>query len=231
MQSLGEPPAEREARRRMSQRLLEPAVEVDAAATVDGSQAHGSPLTIRFTPIATDPCPVTSTVDVTAYDDARTRLLLIGACRETLVAMARDVDGVIRRTSLVTGVVAAVLSPIPLLDEIVLVPIYTVLTTRIAARHELPLRRVPWRPIAKTGLAGLIARGIVNLGVALVPGVSAVANAATAMAFTEVLGRYIDDACGDPQRATPLAVKDIVTLLRAHPRTKAGRAPAAAVVN
>ncbi len=47
-----------------------------------------------------------------------------------------------------------------------------------------------------------------------------------------MLGRYIDDACGDPQRATPLAVKDIVTLLRAHPRTKAGRAPVfLAVVN
>jgi uncharacterized protein (DUF697 family) len=130
------------------------------------------------------------------------------------------VDGVIRRTSVLTGVVAAVLSPIPLLDEIVLVPIYTVLTTRIAGHHALPLRKVPWRPIAKTGFAGLIARGIVNLGVALVPGVSAVANAATAIAFTEVLGRYIDEACGDPAHASPLAVKDIVTLLRNHPRTR-----------
>jgi uncharacterized protein (DUF697 family) len=108
----------------------------------------------------------------------------------------------------------AVLSPIPLLDELVFVPMYSILAIRIAGRHALPIRRMPWAPIIKTTFGGLVARGVVNLGVALIPGVSAVANAATAVALTEVLGRYLDESCEHPEAARVLGVKEIVALLR-----------------
>jgi uncharacterized protein (DUF697 family) len=124
------------------------------------------------------------------------------------------IEGVIHRTSVVAGTLGAILSPIPLLDEIVLAPIYAVLAARIAAHRSLPLRAVPWQPIMATTFGGLVARGVVNVGVAFVPGVSAVANAATAVALTEVLGRYIDRACEEPATARPLAVKEIIALLR-----------------
>jgi uncharacterized protein (DUF697 family) len=120
----------------------------------------------------------------------------------------------IRRTSLLAGAFGAVLSPIPLLDELVFVPMYAILAARIASRHGLSLRRTPWRPILKTAVGGLTARGVVNIGVAFIPGVSAVANAVTGVALTEIFGRYVDKTCADPGSARTLAVQEIVALLR-----------------
>jgi uncharacterized protein (DUF697 family) len=128
--------------------------------------------------------------------------------------VAKGVPQLIRRTSLFAGACGAVLSPIPLLDELILAPTYAILAARISRRHDLALRRAPWRPILRTTIGGLAARAVVNVGVALIPGVSAVANAVTAVALTEVLGRYVDRACADPASARPLAVAEIVTLLR-----------------
>ena len=88
------------------------------------------------------------------------------------------------------------------------------LAARIARAHGLAARALPWGAIGKSIVGGLAARGVVNLGVALVPGVAAVANALTAVALTEVLGRYIDQVCDDPEHARPLAVGAIADMLR-----------------
>ncbi len=104
----------------------------------------------------------------------------------------------IRVASGLSAGVAAVLSPVPLADELVLASMYAVLAVTLARIHRVRPGDVPWRALASTAVKGLAARAAANLSVALVPGVAAVANALSAAALTEVLGRYFDAALVTP---------------------------------
>jgi len=128
--------------------------------------------------------------------------------------MSPRVEKLIRRTSLVTAGIGVVLSPIPLLDELVLLPIYGVMASRIGKDHALKFGEVPWRPIGATAVAGLAARAAVNLTVSYVPGLAAVANAVSALALTQFLGRYVDEACAHPEDVKALRVQEIVSAMR-----------------
>jgi uncharacterized protein (DUF697 family) len=128
--------------------------------------------------------------------------------------MTEDVKAMVHGTSAVTAVVAAVLSPIPLVDELVLMPVYGAMATRIGRLHGLSPGAMPWRPIFSTTLNGLVARALANLTVSYIPGVAAAANAASAVLLTEFLGRYIDDVCADPAAARPVGVRTIVDRIR-----------------
>jgi uncharacterized protein (DUF697 family) len=104
------------------------------------------------------------------------------------------VKSVIRQTTVASAALGVVLSPIPLADEILLVPMYGVMTVRISRARGKVLRAVPWRPIGKAVLAGLAARAAANVSFAFVPGVAAVANALSAAALTKLVGDYADAA-------------------------------------
>ena len=140
--------------------------------------------------------------------------------------MTRQVSRSIHVTSGVAASIAAVLSPIPMADEIVFVPLFGWLARRIAREHGLGWTKMPWRAISKTTLNGLVARATINLAVSFVPGVAAVANAVSAVLLTQFLGRYIDGACADPERAEALGVSTIVAGLRRR-TADAQAAPAA----
>jgi uncharacterized protein (DUF697 family) len=120
----------------------------------------------------------------------------------------------VRRTSLVAAAIAVVLSPIPLADEIALLPVYGVMASRIGKAHGLIARDLPWRPIASTAIAALAARAAINVTVSYIPGVAAVANCISAVTVTQLLGSYIDDACADPAKAHPLTVREIGDRIR-----------------
>ena len=128
--------------------------------------------------------------------------------------MTDAVRRLVARTSYLTGALAVVLSPIPLADEVALLPVFGVMTGRIAKTHGLKLREVPWRPIARTTVAALAARATVNVAVSYIPGVAAVANAASAVTVTRMLGSYIDGACVEPSLARPLSVRDIIDRMK-----------------
>jgi uncharacterized protein (DUF697 family) len=91
---------------------------------------------------------------------------------------------VVRATEIGAAVVAAVLSPVPLADEIVLAPALLGLAAVIGRDQGVALGDLPWRALAQTAAAGLAARATLNLAVAAIPGVAAVANALTAYALT-----------------------------------------------
>lgn len=131
--------------------------------------------------------------------------------------MKIDVSTAIHRTSAVAAVLAAMLSPIPLADELVFLPMYGFLARRIGRVHGLGLGALPWKPIGVTAVSGLAARATVNLSVGFIPGVAAVANATSAVLLTEVLGRYIDAACADPGAARAYGVREFAELLRRKP--------------
>jgi uncharacterized protein (DUF697 family) len=115
----------------------------------------------------------------------------------------RQVKSVILQTTLASVALGVVLSPIPLADELILVPLYGVMTARIGRARGIGLRDVPWRPIGTAIVGGLAARAAANVGFAFIPGVAAVANAMSAAALTKLLGDYADAAC--KRGAAPVA--------------------------
>jgi uncharacterized protein (DUF697 family) len=117
----------------------------------------------------------------------------------------RQVKSVILQTTVASAALGVILSPIPLADELLLVPIYGVMTARISRARGVGLTRVPWRPIGAAIVAGLAARAAANVGFAFIPGVAAVANALSAAALTKVLGEYADTACQKGAAPWPFA--------------------------
>jgi soluble P-type ATPase/uncharacterized protein (DUF697 family) len=121
---------------------------------------------------------------------------------------------IIHKTSVLAAGLGAVLSPIPLADEVLLMPIYAGMAARIGRAHGLSPREVPWKPILASAATGLAARGTINLTVSFVPGVAAVANAVSAAALTEILGRHFETVCAKPEHATTLGAQEIARGLR-----------------
>lgn len=133
-------------------------------------------------------------------------------------------DGVkktVRNTCIFSASVAVVLSPIPLADEIVLMPTYGVLAARIAKHHEISARSLPWKDMMKTTAAALAARAALNLSVAYIPGVAAVANATSAVVLTTFLGNYMDAICTDPTAPRALSLQEIAAAFKAKARREA----------
>ncbi len=128
--------------------------------------------------------------------------------------MNAEAAKIVHRTAAVTAGIGALLSPIPLLDELVLFPVYADLARRIGRSRGLPASELPWRPVLRTAFNGLLARAGLNLAVSYIPGVAAVANAASAALLTELFGRFADEACAAPKEAAPVGVKAIASLLR-----------------
>jgi uncharacterized protein (DUF697 family) len=91
--------------------------------------------------------------------------------------------------------IAALMSPFPFADELALLPLYGLLAVHIGRSHELRFADIPWKPIAKTAVGGLVVRAAASALGTWVPGVAAVVNAVTAATLTEVVGRSIDSAC------------------------------------
>lgn len=106
----------------------------------------------------------------------------------------KQVKRVIWKTTVASATLGVVFSPFPLVDELILVPVYGVMTARIGKARGKRLTEVPWRPIGTAVLAGLAARAAANVGFAFIPGVAAVANAVSAAALTKLLGEYADAA-------------------------------------
>ena len=132
----------------------------------------------------------------------------------TRESLSPEVRRIVRRAGITSAVIGVILSPIPLADEIVLLPVYGLMSSRIGKHHGLAKTEIPWRPILWTTCAGLAARAAVNLTVSFIPGVAAVANAASAAALTQLLGRYVDAACRNPADTRVLSMRDFADQFR-----------------
>ena len=123
--------------------------------------------------------------------------------------MDGSIRNIVHATSASAAAIAAVLSPFPLLDELVLGPLYGAMAFRIGRLHQLGFGEIPWRPVVRTTVNGLIARAGANVAVAFIPGVAAAANAVTAAALGEWLGHYVDESCASPADARVVPVRDL----------------------
>ena len=140
--------------------------------------------------------------------------------------MTEGIRRLITRTSVLTGALAVVLSPVPLADELVFLPVFGVLALRVGKVHGLSQKDMPWRPMVATTIAALAARATVNVAVSFIPGVAAVANAVSAVTVTRMLGQYFDGACAAPADARPLSVREIAASMKVALSGR-GRTPAA----
>jgi uncharacterized protein (DUF697 family) len=136
---------------------------------------------------------------------------------------SQEVTRIVNRTSIITMAIAAVLSPIPMADEIAFIPVYGIMATRIGKKHGLAVRDIPWRPVGTTIFAALGARAAINVTVSFIPGVAAVANAISAGSITQIVGAYIDSACENPSAARPLAFREIADVIKDRLRSRIPR--------
>jgi uncharacterized protein (DUF697 family) len=112
----------------------------------------------------------------------------------------------VRVAEIGSAVVAAILSPIPLADEFVIAPGLLGIAAIIGHCHGLGLAAMPWRSLGKAALAGLAARASANLVVSGLPGIAALANAATAFALTRAYADWAERVCL-VRLATPAAAR------------------------
>ena len=120
----------------------------------------------------------------------------------------------IRRASVAAVGISVVLSPVPLVDEVVLSAMYTWVTVRIAHAHGRTARELPWRPLAKTLLVGLVVRGVIDAPVGPILGLTTVVNATTAVALTRIYGACVEYACTRPPEATAFRLRDVLAAIR-----------------
>jgi uncharacterized protein (DUF697 family) len=112
-----------------------------------------------------------------------------------------EVQRIVDETTLIAAGMGVLLSPIPFADEAVLLPVLGTMSLRIGRTHGLGWRELPWAPLAKTAVSGLLARATFSLGISYIPLVAAVANAASGAALAGAFGAYADRACRDPSHA------------------------------
>ena len=107
------------------------------------------------------------------------------------------------RYASVTAGVAFLTQPIPGGDELAVVPLHYMFAARMAKVRGLRRRDLPWRSIQRIIWYGAAARLAANFSLGLVPILGSFANAITAIALTEFLGRWIDAYLDDPTTPPP----------------------------
>jgi uncharacterized protein (DUF697 family) len=112
-----------------------------------------------------------------------------------LVGMTPRANAAVGATAIGAAAAAAVLSPVPLADELVMAPALLGVATFIGRERGLALAELPWGVLARTAALGLAARAAINLAVAPIPGVAAIANAVTAAALTHAYAEWVDRVC------------------------------------
>jgi uncharacterized protein (DUF697 family) len=108
----------------------------------------------------------------------------------------------------VAAVAAFVTQPIPGLDEIIVVPMHYGLVAQLARARGAAVTKLPWRSIQRIIWYGAGARLVANFSLGLVPVVGAFANSVTAIALTEYLSRWLDQAISHPDAPPPDVTMD-----------------------
>jgi uncharacterized protein (DUF697 family) len=103
----------------------------------------------------------------------------------------------------VAAVAAFFTQPVPMLDEVIVVPIHYGLTVRMARSRGVSIFKLPWRSVQRIIWYGAGARLVANMSLGLVPVVGAFVNSITAIALTEFLARWLDEFLEHPDQPPP----------------------------
>jgi uncharacterized protein (DUF697 family) len=135
-------------------------------------------------------------------------------------------------TSGVTAVTAFITGPIPLLDEVVVIPMHYYFVLRMAKARGVSPLQLPWRNIQRVIWYGAGARFVGNVTLGLIPLTGSLVNSVTAIALTEYLGRYMDDILTRPMEPAPeitfAALRDLFNRAIQKAAEKGARPPGGA---
>jgi uncharacterized protein (DUF697 family) len=133
--------------------------------------------------------------------------------------MTTETRRILRRYRIASAVTSVVTHPVPLVDELFVIPIHYAFVVRLARARGVKVRDVPWRQVQQLIWGGAGVRFGFDLAFGVVPVAGAIAHAITASALTQVLGEYLDEALDKPSSPPPVTVQGIKqSLLRRLPR-------------
>ncbi|KYG06491.1 hypothetical protein BE21_34530 [Sorangium cellulosum] len=125
--------------------------------------------------------------------------------------------------SVITAVTSFVTQPIPGADELIVVPIHYYFSASLTWARGAPLLRAPWFQVSKIIWGGAAVRLFANFTLGLVPVAGLFSNAITAVALTELLGRYLDGALSSPAAAPPISLRAIRDVVAGSRRARRSR--------
>ena len=99
-----------------------------------------------------------------------------------------------------TAIAAFVTQPVPVADEVVVLPIHYWFAGVFVRRRGNRLRQAPWLGVNLIILGGLGARIASRLTLGFLPPAGAFANAASSAAVTVLLATYLDRRLPEPGR-------------------------------
>ncbi len=106
--------------------------------------------------------------------------------------MAPELDRLTARYTVITAITAFVTQPIPVADEIVVLPIHYWFAGVFVRRAGSGILRAPWLAVSAIIWGGVGARIASRLTLGFLPPAGAVANAVSSGAVTALLARYLD---------------------------------------
>jgi uncharacterized protein (DUF697 family) len=136
--------------------------------------------------------------------------------------MERKTRRITNAYSGVAAVAAFFTQPVPMLDEVIVVPIHYGLTVRLAQSRGVSIFKLPWRSVQRIIWYGAGARLVANMSLGLVPVVGAFANSITAVALTEFLARWLDEFLEHPDQPPPDVTMEGLKTLFANAVKKSG---------
>ncbi len=111
--------------------------------------------------------------------------------------------------SVITAVTSFVTQPIPGADELIVVPIHYYFSVSLTRARGAPLLGAPWLQVSKIIWGGAAVRLFANFTLGLVPVAGLFSNAITAVALTELLGRYLDGALSSSAPPPPVSMRTL----------------------
>jgi uncharacterized protein (DUF697 family) len=122
--------------------------------------------------------------------------------------MERKSRSITNRASGVAAVLSFLTQPVPGADELLVVGIHYYLVVRLARSRGASVMDLPWRSLQRIVWYGAGARLVGNFSLGLVPFLGMFSNAATAIALTEYLARWLDEYLEHPDHPPPEVTLD-----------------------
>jgi hypothetical protein len=100
----------------------------------------------------------------------------------------------------ITAAAAFVVAPIPVVDEVVVLPLQGFFAWKLMKKRGYQLRRAPWLRMAALVGAGIGARIVSRVTLGVLYPAGAFANAITTAAGTVLIARFLDKEGPPPQK-------------------------------
>ncbi len=121
--------------------------------------------------------------------------------------MDAEIQGIIRRASVVSAGLGFALGPVLTADGIAMLPVQAWMIASIAQARGRKLSELPWVAVAGATAVASVVRGAANVSLRMVPRAGRLSNVLTAVAMTRFVGWYTDQTCIDPEHPPTVSIR------------------------